>query len=170
MSNSGGCTIANTPTWPLGALARDRHRAVVLRTKPLRFWPYGLRSLALCTCGGVCGGLASACPSVFAEKFARYCKHRDEEKANYRIMERRHGSFQRSVRVPDTVDEDKVEASFDNGVLKVSVRKQSANSGRSRLRRRRVNVRRFPGFARRSKCSPSVMASSADLDREGNAK
>ena len=42
----------------------------------------------------------------------------DEEKENYRVMERRYGSFQRSVRLPDTVDEDKVEASFNNGVLK----------------------------------------------------
>jgi HSP20 family protein len=33
----------------------------------------------------------------------------DEEKENYRVTKRRYGSFQRSVRLPDTVDEDKVE-------------------------------------------------------------
>lgn len=49
-------------------------------------------------------------------------KHeRDEEKENYRMMERRYGSFQRSVQLPDAVDEDKVEATFNNGVLKVSL-------------------------------------------------
>ena len=37
------------------------------------------------------------------------------------MMERRYGSFQRSVRLPD---EDKVEASFNNGVLKVSLPKR----------------------------------------------
>ena len=39
----------------------------------------------------------------------------DEEKENYRVMERRYGSFQRSLRLPDAVDEDKVEASFGKG-------------------------------------------------------
>ena len=34
----------------------------------------------------------------------------EEEKVNYRMMERRYGSFQRSLRLPDTVDE--VEASL----------------------------------------------------------
>src|SRR5262245_51343807 len=46
-------------------------------------------------------------------------KHeRDEEKENYRKMERRYGSFQRSVRLPDTVDEDKVDATFQQWCLK----------------------------------------------------
>lgn len=57
---------------------------------------------------------------------------RDEEKENYRMMERRHGSFQRSVRLPDTVDENKVEASFNNGVLKVSLPKRPEAIGTQR--------------------------------------
>jgi HSP20 family protein len=57
---------------------------------------------------------------------------RDEEKENYRMMERRYGSFQRSVRLPDTVDEDKVEASFNNGVLKVSLPKRPEAIGKQR--------------------------------------
>ena len=48
----------------------------------------------------------------------------DEEKENYHVMERRYGSFQRSLRVPDTVDEGKVEARFENGVLKVALPKR----------------------------------------------
>ena len=56
----------------------------------------------------------------------------DEEKENYRVMERRYGSFQRSLRLPDTVDEDKVEASFGNGVLKVIVPKRPEAIGKQR--------------------------------------
>ena len=43
-----------------------------------------------------------------------------------------HGSFHRSLRLPDTVDEDKVEASFDNGVLKVRVPKRPEAVGKQR--------------------------------------
>ena len=54
----------------------------------------------------------------------------DQEKENYRMMERRYGSFQRSLRLPDTVDQDKVEASFDNGVLKIKVPKRPEAIGK----------------------------------------
>ena len=43
-----------------------------------------------------------------------------------------HGSFHRSLRLPDTVDEDKVEASFDNGVLKVRIPKRPEAVGKQR--------------------------------------
>ena len=56
----------------------------------------------------------------------------DEEKENYRIMERRYGSFQRSVQLPDTVDEDKIEATFNNGVLRVSLPKRPEAIGKQR--------------------------------------
>jgi HSP20 family protein len=56
----------------------------------------------------------------------------DEEKENYRVMERRYGSFQRSLRLPDSVDEDKVEANFNNGVLKVSLPKRPEAIGKKR--------------------------------------
>jgi HSP20 family protein len=61
-------------------------------------------------------------------------KHeRDEEKENYRITERRYGSFQRSVQLPDTVDEDKIEATFNNGVLKVSLPKRPEAISKQRM-------------------------------------
>ena len=56
----------------------------------------------------------------------------DEEKENYHVMERRYGSFQRSLRVPDTVDEGKVEARFENGVLKVTLPKRPEAGGAQR--------------------------------------
>jgi HSP20 family protein len=56
----------------------------------------------------------------------------DEENENYRMTERRYGSFQRSLRLPDTVDEDKVEANFDKGVLKVKLAKRPEAIGKQR--------------------------------------
>lgn len=56
----------------------------------------------------------------------------NEEKENYHVMERRYGSFQRSLRVPDTVDEGKVEARFDKGVLKVTLPKRPEAGGAQR--------------------------------------
>ena len=47
-----------------------------------------------------------------------------EKKEDFHLRERRFGSFSRSVRVPDAVDADKIEASFKNGVLKVTLPKK----------------------------------------------
>ncbi|MGO9984449.1 MAG: Hsp20/alpha crystallin family protein [Rhodomicrobium sp.] len=49
---------------------------------------------------------------------------RKDERENYHLMERSYGSFQRSMRLPETVDEDKIEASFDKGVLTVTLPKR----------------------------------------------
>lgn len=52
-------------------------------------------------------------------------KHEEEkEDKNYYLSERRYGSFQRSFRLPDTVDEDAISANFDKGVLRVHVPKK----------------------------------------------
>ncbi len=47
-----------------------------------------------------------------------------DERENYHVMERSYGSFQRSIRLPETIDEDKVEARFDKGVLTVTLPKR----------------------------------------------
>jgi HSP20 family protein len=47
-----------------------------------------------------------------------------EKKQDFHLRERRFGSFVRSVRVPETVDPDKIEATFKNGVLKVTLPKK----------------------------------------------
>ena len=44
---------------------------------------------------------------------------REEKKDNYYMAERSYGSFERSLRVPDTIDEGKLEARFDKGVLTI---------------------------------------------------
>lgn len=47
-----------------------------------------------------------------------------DEKDNYHVTERRYGSFQRSMRLPPSVDEAAVSATFDKGVLTVSMPKK----------------------------------------------
>ena len=49
---------------------------------------------------------------------------REEKKEDYHVMERSYGSFQRSFRLGDTIDPDKVTAAFDKGVLKVTLAKR----------------------------------------------
>ena len=49
---------------------------------------------------------------------------REEKKDNYYMSERVSGSFERSLRLPDTVDENKLEAKFDSGVLKIIAQKK----------------------------------------------
>jgi HSP20 family protein len=52
-------------------------------------------------------------------------KHETEEKGeNYHVTERSFGSFERAIRLPDTIDEGKVEAKFEKGVLKVTAAKK----------------------------------------------
>jgi HSP20 family protein len=52
-------------------------------------------------------------------------KHEKEEKGeSYYLTERSFGSFERAVRLPDMVDDTKVEAKFDKGVLTVTAAKR----------------------------------------------
>jgi HSP20 family protein len=48
---------------------------------------------------------------------------KEEKKKDYYLSERRYGSFQRSFGVPNSVDADKIEANFKNGVLTVTLPK-----------------------------------------------
>ena len=51
-------------------------------------------------------------------------QEREEKAENYHMMERSFGTFQRSLRLPDTIDENSVEARFDKGVLKITAAKR----------------------------------------------
>jgi HSP20 family protein len=46
-----------------------------------------------------------------------------DEKENYHLVERSYGTFLRALRLPYSVDTDKIRAEFDNGVLTVTVTK-----------------------------------------------
>ena len=49
---------------------------------------------------------------------------REEKEEDYHLMERSYGSFQRSFRLADTIDPDKVTAAFDKGILKITLGKR----------------------------------------------
>ena len=45
----------------------------------------------------------------------------EEERGGYYVRERRYGSFSRSLALPEGIDESKIHARYDNGVLEVTV-------------------------------------------------
>jgi HSP20 family protein len=51
-------------------------------------------------------------------------EEKEEKKKDYYLHERSFGSFQRSFELPETVDPDKIEASFKKGVLTVMLPKK----------------------------------------------
>lgn len=50
-------------------------------------------------------------------------EEKQEEKKDYHLSERRYGTFQRSFRLPDSVDAEKIEATFSRGLLSVKLPK-----------------------------------------------
>ena len=49
---------------------------------------------------------------------------KEEKGENHYVMERSYGSFARSVRLPDSIDESKVEARFEKGILTITAEKR----------------------------------------------
>lgn len=45
----------------------------------------------------------------------------EEERGGYYVRERRYGSFSRSLALPEGVDESKIHARYENGVLEVTI-------------------------------------------------
>ena len=50
-------------------------------------------------------------------------EEREDKQENYHVKESRHGSFRRSFRVPADVEADKIEATYTDGVLRLTVPK-----------------------------------------------
>jgi HSP20 family protein len=50
-------------------------------------------------------------------------QEKEEKDENYHRIERSYGTFTRSVRVPQEVQSDKIEATYKNGVLKITLPK-----------------------------------------------
>ena len=61
-------------------------------------------------------------------------EERQEQKDTWHLSERRYGTFSRSFVLPRDVEQEKIHASFDNGVLNVVIPKSE------RARRRRIEV------------------------------
>lgn len=62
----------------------------------------------------------------------------DDARQDHFISERRYGDFHRSFRVPNGVDSDKIEASFKNGVLSVTLPK----TVEARRKQKKVEIKR----------------------------
>lgn len=63
--------------------------------------------------------LTDGCLTIKGEK-----KQEDEEKnENYHRVERHYGSFQRSFRIPDKVKTDELDATYKDGILRLSLPK-----------------------------------------------
>lgn len=63
--------------------------------------------------------LTDGCLTIKGEK-----KQEDEEKnENYHRVERHYGSFQRSFRIPDKVKTDELDATYKDGILKITLPK-----------------------------------------------
>jgi HSP20 family protein len=55
----------------------------------------------------------------------------EEKDERYFLRERRVGVFHRSVRLPDTVDTDRAETTYENGVLSITFPKHESKKARS---------------------------------------
>lgn len=60
-------------------------------------------------------------------------EEREEERGGYHLRERSYGSFRRSMTLPEGVDESKIHARFDNGVLEVTVEGAAAKQEPKRI-------------------------------------
>ena len=89
----------------------------------------------------------------------------DERKdRNYLVREYRRGTFLRSVRLPDTVDTEHVESTFDNGVLKLVFPKAE------QARARRISVGGKSEGGRRKRRSNGQVSNSGEASdrRQGD--
>jgi HSP20 family protein len=50
---------------------------------------------------------------------------KEEKEENFHRIERRYGSFTRTFRLPNTIDTEKVDASYDKGILKITLAKRA---------------------------------------------
>ncbi|MDA0240176.1 MAG: Hsp20/alpha crystallin family protein [Proteobacteria bacterium] len=57
---------------------------------------------------------------------------REEEEKDYHLRERRFGSFSRSFRIPESVDDTKIKAEFSQGVLSVTLPKKPTAASTAR--------------------------------------
>ena len=54
----------------------------------------------------------------------------EEREENYLVRERRTGKFHRTLRLPDTVDSEKVDTKYENGIVEITFPKAEAKKAR----------------------------------------
>jgi HSP20 family protein len=64
----------------------------------------------------------------------------DEEEVSFYVSERYYGVFRRSMTLPSGIDESRISADFDNGLMEITVR-----SGATAVEPRRIEIRSKPG-------------------------
>jgi HSP20 family protein len=64
----------------------------------------------------------------------------DEEEVSFYVSERYYGVFRRSMTLPSGIDESRISADFDNGLMEITVR-----GGAMAVEPRRIEVRSKPG-------------------------
>ncbi|NOZ22377.1 MAG: Hsp20/alpha crystallin family protein [Planctomycetes bacterium] len=57
-------------------------------------------------------------------------EEKEEKDRSYYRVERSYGSFSRTLRIPATVEPDKIEATFDKGVLSITMPKKEEQKGK----------------------------------------
>ncbi len=55
----------------------------------------------------------------------------ETKEGDYKRIERRHGSFARYLTLPQTIDQEKIEATFDKGILKIRMEKLAIEKPKS---------------------------------------
>jgi len=90
---------------------------------------------------------------------------RKDEKENFHFVERSFGTFQRSIRLPFPVDPDQVQASFDNGVLTVTLPKSAQQE-----RTRRIQVQRGAGGSGGGQMIQGEASGGKDQKQQGESR
>ena len=88
-------------------------------------------------------------------------EEKEEKKKDYYLHERHFGSFQRSFRVPEGVDADKIDAHFKKGVLTVT---HAQEPSRRKSRRRRSRSRQRDQHAPTGIIEPSGLCFTGNPD------
>jgi HSP20 family protein len=68
-------------------------------------------------------------PAVKGEKKTE----READKDNYHLAEHSFGSFERSLRLPQSLDDSRIEANFSKGVLKITAPKRADAKAEQRI-------------------------------------
>ncbi len=58
-------------------------------------------------------------------------EEKEEKDENYHLMERRYGTFSRSIQLPMEVNEKKIKANYKNGVLKITLPKSEKSKAKA---------------------------------------
>jgi len=90
---------------------------------------------------------------------------RKDEKENFHFVERSFGTFQRSLRLPFPVNPDQVQASFEDGVLTVTLPKSAQQE-----RTRRIQVSRGAGGSQRGQMIQGEASNGKDQKQQGGSR